>query len=120
MLAATGLGQASDKLLGQTQNARDLVMTEKAVDQLPQATHRVVPKFPARARAKGITGFVRLRLLIGSDGQVLEVQVEDSKPKGTFDQVATAAVRQWRFKPATYKGQPVKIWASKTLRFELR
>ena len=111
---------ASDQLLGQTKDLKKLVMTEGAVDQAPKPVHRVAPRYPARARARGITGKVVMKLLIDAQGQVLEVRVVSSQPAGVFDTYAVQAVRRWRFRAATYKGQPVKVWARQVLRFQLQ
>lgn len=119
-LASTGLDQASDQLLGQTKSLNKLVMTEKSVDTPPRAVSRVVPRYPARARSQNITGYVTMRLLIGTQGEVVEAEVTNAQPPGTFDQVALTAIQQWRFTPAMYKGTPVRVRATQTLRFKLQ
>ncbi|MCA9671727.1 MAG: energy transducer TonB [Myxococcales bacterium] len=118
-IAASALGAAQDKLLGADSALRDVVMTARSVDQPPRATQPVSPSYPPRARAQGITGYVKMRLLVGADGAVQQVKVIDAKPRGVFDEAATAAIRQWRFSPARYRGQAVKLWVVQTLRFKL-
>ena len=99
---------------------RATVMTEDAVDSKPKATRRTAAAYPKRARAKGIEGFVRMSLLIDEAGRVARMKVLESQPAGTFDEEAKQAVRQWTFQPAMYQGAPVKVWATQTVRFQLR
>jgi len=110
------LDDTTDALLGEV---GDVVMTEDAVDVVPRAMQRVPAEYPSRARQQGITGYVTLSLLVGSDGSVSDVRVLESQPTGVFDAVALSAVRGWRFQPAMYEGRPVSVRARQTLRFEL-
>lgn len=117
--AAFDADQAARDLLGDSDRAADLVMTEASVDEPPRASRRVPPRFPPRARADGVEGSVTLRLLISEAGEVQQVKVVSAQPAGVFDEAAADAVRQWQFEPATYKGQRVKVWARQTVRFAL-
>lgn len=114
-----GLGDLTRDLLGAEQSVNNMVMTEDAVDSPPRATTRVPPRYPPRARARGLTGKVTLELLIGPQGDVVKARVIEADPPGVFEQAAMDAVRQWRFRPATYKGQPVKMRARQVVRFKL-
>ncbi|MEE2904329.1 MAG: energy transducer TonB [Myxococcota bacterium] len=113
------LGDASSNLLGGAESTKDLVMTEASVDSPPRRLESRAPKYPARARAKGIEGKVTLSLLIGTNGQVAKVRVLDAEPAGVFEDAAKDAVMAWRFDPATYRGQTVKIWAEQVVNFSL-
>ncbi len=116
---ATGLDEAQSSALGKNQSLKNLVMTEDAVDEAPRPLKTVMPEYPARARAKGVTGSVTLKLLIGTDGQVERVKVVDAAPSGVFDEAAVYAAKQLRFQPARYRGENVKIWARKIYNFNL-
>ena len=107
-------------LIGEGANARDLVMTEDAVDAAPRPTSRAAPVYPPRARANGVTGVVSLSLLIDTQGNVQRVKILESSPPGVFDDAAVDAVRRWRFDPASYRGQKVKVWARQNVRFSLQ
>lgn len=119
-LSLLGLGEVD---LGAGQDAvgdvGDVVMTEDSVDSPPQAIERQPAAYPAKARAKGITGYVVLRLRVGSDGAVQDVQVQEATPPGVFEETAVTSVRGWRFEPATYEGRPVTVSVTQTVRFEL-
>ena len=68
----------------------------------------VAPEYPRQALAKELTGDVRVRYTVGTDGRVKDAAVTASNPAGVFDEVALAAVRRWRFKPYEVDGQPVE------------
>jgi protein TonB len=118
-LSTDALSGAQDKLLGSDAALKDVVMTASSVDSPPKPSAPVSPSYPARARAQGVQGYVKFKLLVDADGGVVEVRVVDSKPRGVFDDAATAAIRRWRFTPATYRGKAVKLWVTQTLRFKL-
>jgi protein TonB len=118
-LSGGSLADLGDSLVGGEDTVRDVVMTENTVDVPPRPIRRVAPKYPARARADGLTGRVTLKLLIGPSGSVLDVRVVEVSGTAEFERAALQAVRGWRFQPALYKGQPVKVWASQTVRFKL-
>ena len=87
------------------------------VDELPDATTRVAPQYPDKARERGIQGTVLVRALVGTDGNVQDTWVAWSQPY--LDEAAVAAVRQWRFKPARLKGEPVAVWLIIPAKFSL-
>ncbi|MGM0577446.1 MAG: energy transducer TonB [Myxococcota bacterium] len=113
------LGDASAQELAGAGAAEDLVMSEGAFDVPPKAVQRVAPSYPARARAKGVTGYVKLQLLVDERGRVDRVRVLEATPKGVFEQAAVQAVRQWRFQPGVYGGEPRAGRVTQVLRFEL-
>ena len=76
-------------------------------DQLKR-TRYVAPEYPRQALAKELSGDVRVRYTVGTDGRVKDAAVTASNPAGMFDEVALAAVRRWRFKPYEVDGQPVE------------
>ena len=105
-----------DDLIGDT---RDVVMTDDSVDVPPKPAERAPMEYPAEARQKGVTGYVVVNLLINARGEVERVKVLESEPGDTFEQVAVKAVRKWRFQPAEYQGEKVKVWAKQKIRFDL-
>ena len=76
-------------------------------DQLKR-TRYVAPEYPRQALAKELSGDVRVKYTVGTDGRVKDAAVTASNPAGVFDEVALAAVRRWRFKPYEVDGQPVE------------
>lgn len=97
----------------------DVVMTDDSVDVPPRPLMQGPMQYPARAKAAGVTGYVLLSVLIGPTGQVEKVKVLESQPSGVFDDIAVAGVQGWKFEPATYKGENVRVWAKQRVRFDL-
>lgn len=112
---ADGMG-VNDSILGDTRN---VVMTEDVVDEPPRPVASTAPSYPARARNRGITGYVVLTLLVGADGGIRDMSVLESSPPGIFEDAAKSAVGDWRFEPGRYEGEPVAVRVRQTIRFEL-
>ena len=66
----------------------------------------VRPGYTDEARRRSIEGDVLLEIVVNKDGSVTDVEVLASV-EPALDQVAVAAARQWRFKPAMACGKPV-------------
>jgi len=82
-----------------------------------QLYHRVPPVYPEAARRSGIEGVVALAVTIDECGNVV-----DPKPiSGPQELVsaATAAVKEWKFRPFMYSGQPTAVDAELNVRFAL-
>lgn len=86
-------------------------------EHMPQAIHREAPVYPTEAREAGIDGLVVVKALVLKDGGVAETWIEKSRPG--LDEAAARAVRQYRFKPAMARGEPVAIWIAVPVRFTL-
>ena len=95
---AAASGDPARKIYGATEGITRAVITRK-----PE------PGFTEEARRAGITGLVRLRAVLGSDGKVRHVLVLRRLSHGLTEK-SVAAARQIRFKPATLNGMPVSQW----------
>ena len=72
----------------------------------PEPVFKTEIEYTAAARAEGIEGKLKLKVVVGADGAVLSVEVLSSvSPE--LDAAAVAAVKHWRFKPAMACGKPV-------------
>ena len=67
---------------------------------------RVEPPYPDAARRMGIAGRVVMKATISKSGAVSSLQWVSGNE--IFRDTTIAAVRQWRYKPATLNGQPVE------------
>ena len=72
----------------------------------PVAVYKTEIEYPASARAEGVEGKLKLKLTIGADGSVTDVEVLSSVQEA-LDASVIATVKQWRFKPALKCGKPV-------------
>jgi periplasmic protein TonB len=79
--------------------------------------HRVQPEYPPIAKLMRLSGSVLLRAVIGSDGEVHEIEVLSGNP--ILAEAARAAVRQWRYRPTLLDGQPVEVETQITVNFVL-
>lgn len=113
---ADDLAALSGSLLG---GSGDVIMTDDSVDVPPRPAFQAPMRYPVRAKAQGVTGYVILSVLIGPTGQVERVKVLESHPTGVFDDTAVAGVQGWRFEPASYRGENVRVWARQRVSFNL-
>jgi len=81
---------------------------------------RVTPRYPPRAQARGIQGWVQVEITVTPAGTVSNARIVDASPKQIFDQASLEAIRRWRFKPAFKDGQPVGQKATLKLVFRLK
>ncbi len=79
--------------------------------------HRVEPDYPEAARQQQVQGKVVLDLHMGEDGRVHEVTLVSGP--SLLAPAATAAVKQWRFKPRLVGGRPAEMKTRVTLNFQL-
>jgi len=98
--------------LGDTFSAGDL-------DSPLAVLTRIPPVYPLRAKHRGVQGWVRVRFVVNEQGGVTRVTVVESQPPGVFDRNVVRCVSDWRFKPGTVEGIPVRAWAETTVRFKL-
>jgi protein TonB len=85
----------------------------------PEEIDRVIPRYPAGARAAGAAGSVVIRGIVRRDGTIDEVEIIKDLPYGLGD-AARDAVRRWRFRPATFRGEPIDVYYTVTVNFRLR
>ena len=84
-----------------------IALPEDGIPPMP-AKSNVVPDYPHEARAAGKTGMVILKVIILADGTVAKVEV--MKGEEPFVSSAVKAVKQWKYEPARYKGQPITVY----------
>ena len=90
-----------------------------AFDEPPVLIHFAVPKYPDLAREAGIQGTVRVKVLVGTDGKVVNVQMIDSDVTSAMARAALEAARKCRFKPAKQRTTPVQAHVMIPLHFRL-
>jgi protein TonB len=85
--------------------------------QPPSKTVHVAPVYPAIARAAKVRGTVILEAVISATGRVEDVKVLRSVQ--LLDDAAIEAVRQWRFTPTIFNGEPIPVVMTVTVTFLL-
>jgi protein TonB len=85
----------------------------------PTGGYQVKPRYPDSARRRGIEGTVIIKAYVTEQGQVEQVQIEQSAGHADLDEAAVEAVGRWRFEPARRGRQPIPMWVSIPVRFML-
>lgn len=92
------------------------------VAQVPVLLKHGRPKYPERAVQNRASGTVWIQAFVGIDGKVVVARVLKSSGKSVgFDEAALAAAYKNEFSPAIgHDGQPVGVWISYMVDFEIR
>ena len=85
----------------------------------PEEIDRAIPRYPVAARRAGVQGPVVIRGIVRSDGTIDNLEVIKDLPYGLGDE-ARRAVSRWRFRPATYRGEPIDVYYTVTVNFRLQ
>ncbi len=111
-------GAAGDGVAVGTGSMENVVYEAGEVDEQAQVLKEVQPTFPARAKKLGVSGYVKVMIVIDAYGEVSQANVMSLDPPGYgFENEALKAVRQWKFSPAQLGGYPVAQKATKEFRF---
>lgn len=89
----------------------------------PQLVREVKPAYTGDAMRAKLQGIVEMEAVVLPDGSVDPRSIKITRSlDSTFglDQQAIIAVKQWRFRPGLYKGQPVPVRVNVELTFTLR
>jgi len=79
--------------------------------------HRVAASYPEAARASGIHGDVILKVIIGTDGTVQNVQAISGD--SALVPAAIDAVKQWKYKPYFLNGSPMEVETTTVVDFKV-
>lgn len=85
----------------------------------PRYANALQPPYPAAEIRAGNDGRVVLRVLIGTDGRVKQVERVSATSDAFFAAAEHQALTKWRFKPATRDGVAIEQWKQMSLRFTL-
>jgi periplasmic protein TonB len=77
------------------------------------------PDYPVAMLRQETEGSVTVRVLVGTDGRVRQVQILSASEPDFARATEKQALKAWRFKPATRDGVPVEDWQTLTVRFDI-
>lgn len=83
----------------------------------PRYAGDLQPDYPAAERRMGNPGKVTVRVLIGIDGRVKEVEPVSATSDAFFRATRDQALRRWRFRPGTRDGVPQAAWRTMSVTF---
>ena len=89
----------------------------------PILVREVKPNYTGEAMRAKLQGVVEMEAVVLPDGSVDPKSIRITRSLDAnlgLDQQAIIAVKQWRFRPGVYKGQPVPVKVSVELTFTLR
>lgn len=75
--------------------------------------------YPRTALANRIEGTVILRVLVGEDGSVRDIEIDKTSGSRDLDRAAREAVMKWKFKPGMRGGVAYAGWARVPISFTL-
>jgi periplasmic protein TonB len=82
-------------------------------------TRYVAPQYPDAALNDRVSGTVTVQYTVDKKGRTRDIKVTESSPPGVFDRAVMDAIREWRYRPAKYHGEPVAVPVRTLIRFEL-
>lgn len=89
----------------------------------PKPLKSPVPNYPYEAKKKGIEGMTVVKMLVDTDGSVMDVEVLKSSGNQWLDEAALDAALKSKFKPAEHyfngKSYKVRVWVSRPFKFRL-
>jgi TonB family protein len=86
----------------------------------PEIVSRRSPEFPEFARLSRLDGTVIVESIVTESGTLRSPLLLKPSPMAGYDAMALDALCDWRFKPATWLGQPVKVYYTLTVNFQVQ
>ncbi len=77
------------------------------------------PTYPPAERRANHDGRVTVRVLVGTDGRVKQIERVTATSDAFWQVTQERALRSWRFRPATRGSVPVEAWRTMTLTFRM-
>jgi protein TonB len=91
-----------------------------AVEEMPVGISLPTPVYPPMALKAQIEGSVWVKVLVDKTGNVRDaVVVKPSGANAGFEEAALDAAKKGKWKPAIQNKQPVAVWASYEIKFQL-
>jgi protein TonB len=115
------LGSTGGSGGGMTETARPLPMPPVIVGPTidPRYADDFQPAYPPSEQRAGSDGRVVVRVLIGTDGRVKEVQRVEATSDAFYRVTEAQALKRWRFRPGTRDGVAQETWRTMSVTFVL-
>jgi protein TonB len=97
--------------------AKQPVLTGADID--PRYASYFQPTYPPDEIRESRTGRVTVRVLIGTDGRVKDIEKVSAPSEPFWESTRRQALSKWRFKPATRDGVPYETWKTMNVSFVL-
>jgi protein TonB len=86
----------------------------------PNYKENTPPDYPLMARRRNHEGTVLLDVLVRKDGTVGSVRLAQSSGHEALDQSAMHGVMKWSFHPGKRADEPLEMWVTIPIRFQLK
>jgi TonB family protein len=117
-IAADKNTDATPGATNEVQVSSNKVFEEGSVDEPPVLIKSTKPNYPVFIREEGISGLVKGWIVVDKDGTILQVKITSS-PHELLSEEVTKSVVRWKYKPAKYKGVPVKMKKAFEIKFDI-
>lgn len=114
--AGGGAKVLSDALSDAVQNRSGDAFAVSQLDQKPRPVYQVPPQYPSSLRRQGISGEVKIELVVDARGRVVNPRIVSSSNRA-FEEPALEAVEQWKFEPGRRGGEAVPYKMLVPIRF---
>lgn len=92
-----------------------------AVEERPVTIQQAQPKYPEIARKANIEGSVWVKVLVDRNGNVKDAMIaKESGSNAGFEEAALEAAKLTKWKPAMQNKQPVALWVTYEIKFQLK
>jgi protein TonB len=85
----------------------------------PRFARALQPDYPPSERRAEREGRVTVRVLVGIDGRVKQIELVSAASDQFFEATRRQALEKWRFTPATRDGIPEEAWRTMSVTFVL-
>jgi len=108
------------KSFSQSENEKTVPRRIRFSEEVLQAIaiKKVQPAYPIEPKAAGISGEVKIEVLISEEGKVIEAKVVSGPEQ--LHGAAIQAAKQWEFKPRKISSRGVKVIGVLTFKFRLK
>lgn len=96
---------------------KTICSSDVGCDVPPQRLSGSAPEYPRDELISGRTGKVSILFTVNPDGTTSDFQVESATTKA-FADASIAAIRQWKYEPAKFKGEPIKWQVRQVIPFK--
>lgn len=114
-LPSLGLDTAIDGLAISAPTFADFTSNQEVMP-----LYRVEPRYPAKAKKRGLEGEVVLSFTIDPTGRPIDISIVSATPKRVFEREAIRALKKWKYQPKVVGGKAVaQVGQTVKVEFEL-
>jgi TonB family protein len=116
--SGSGTAYPPDGKIGTLEGDRAVYAWESGMVSKPKAIYKPGPKYAENALVKGVSGTIRVRVMVNEKGFPEIMEIVEHLREG-LDASALSAVSQWRFEPGLRNGEPAASVVVVELKFHL-